>query len=388
MPSNLAKAAVGALALNGEGGGNSPNDNAPKKVPGTLMSENGEVPPLGGCPGFKMAKFHEEDVCLTKPSRPPSGDEQRGPTHQRLKDSGTGASLVPNQHTVVCPLQVNNLASSTAVKGFDTTWIVENTSTSNVVVSWVVDGIEWSPFEPNVKPMDDPKAILKPGEWTSVPTFESFVYHVREIDENGASGNILLQHRVGLIPLGNPNQVDCDPTAPDIEPVDPETAETKPEVARTKTHEFRRCNTMDIGFRNQAGCPLHVYWANGQRELPGEGFTCGEKFKFHVGTKPATQDFMHDWESTTKFEGTFVGHMFVARLASNPNVIVDSHVVDSTKIIDCPNLKKQVPVASDAKAEALMTAEGTIQPLQEENVADDVAAAAAMAGSVRGSVAR
>ena len=36
-------------------------------------------------------------------------------------------------------------------------------------------------------------------DWTSVPTFESFVYHVREIDGDGAPGNVVLQHRAGMV---------------------------------------------------------------------------------------------------------------------------------------------------------------------------------------------
>ena len=34
-------------------------------------------------------------------------------------------------------------------------------------------------------------------EWASVPVYESFVYHVREIDEAGKAGNVVLQHRAG-----------------------------------------------------------------------------------------------------------------------------------------------------------------------------------------------
>jgi hypothetical protein len=33
--------------------------------------------------------------------------------------------------------------------------------------------------------------------WTSVPTFESFVYHVIEINEDGTRGDVVLQHRAG-----------------------------------------------------------------------------------------------------------------------------------------------------------------------------------------------
>jgi hypothetical protein len=280
-------------------------------------------------------------------------------------------------------MQVQNLENPSAIKGFDTTWIVENTASTPVVVSWVVDGVEWSPFKPDVKPMDDPNAILKPGDFAAVPTFESFVYHVREIsEETGDAGNVLLQHRAGLVPIGNPQQYMCDASLMDVEPVNPDTAERKIEYKRTRTHEHRRCNTIDIGFRNQVGCPLHVYWANQLADVPTEGFNCGEKFKFHLGTKPATQDFMFDWESSTKFEGTYIGHTFVARLASNPDIVIDSYTLGPTRVIDCPNMKQQVAAASREQAEAVVGAEGTIQPLEEQEIA--AAGAAIMADAVGG----
>ena len=118
------------------------------------------------------------------------------------------------------------------------------------------------------------------------------------------------------------------------------------------------------------GCPLHVYWANNLKDVPAEGFSCGEKFKFHLGTKPATQDFMHDWESSTKFEGSFIGHTFVARLASNPDVVIDSFTLQPTRVVDCPNLK-QIPVQSDEKKqEAEVEAVGNILPLQDAVLGD------------------
>jgi hypothetical protein len=361
MPSNLVKAAVGALAMNG-GAENAAN----KPV------VDGHTGPYPDCPAPPRAKYHDPNVCLTKPVGTPQEHPERRVIYERLKHSGTGATLVPNQQTLVCPLQVQNLESPSAIKGFDTTWIVENTATSSVVLSWLVNGVEWSPFAPDTKAMDDPKAILKPGEWTSVPTFESFVYHVREITHTGGPGDVLLQHRAGLIPIGNPTQYNCDATLPDVEPVNPETAARKQEFSRTPTHPTRPCNTIDLGFRNQAGCPLHIYWANQLHEIPAQGFSCGEQFRFHLGTKPASQDFMLDWESTTKFEGTYIGHTFVARLASDPTVVIDSYTLDPTRIVDCPNSNQQVAAASHEQAEAVVGAEGTILPL-EEQTADAVA---------------
>jgi hypothetical protein len=255
---------------------------------------------------------------------------------------------------------------------------VENTSKNPVVVSWVVNGVEYSPFEPDKSAMEDPRAILKPGEWTSVPTWESFVYHVREIDEDGSAGKVVLQYRAGLVPIGNPHDYPCDASLPDVEPFDPVTGVTAAPFQRTKTPPVRPCNTIDVGFRNQVGCPIHVYWANQLSDIPEQGFSCGEKFKFHLGTKPAPQDFFTDWNSMTKFEGSFIGHTFVARLASDPSVIIDTYTLQPTRIIDCPNLKQQVSVAAkdDKEAEAVVEAQGTVTPLGEPDVSDATAAAA------------
>jgi hypothetical protein len=237
MAANLAKAAVvGALAMNG-------GDNGLPECPNT---ESVQI----------HSRYHNEEICLqgVKPVRPSfSGGPDRITNYNRLVASGQGAVLVPNEQTVVCPINVQSLENPTAVKGLDTTWIVENTSTNTVAISWLVNGVEWSPFHPDVKPMDDPQAQLKPGDWTPVPTFESFVYHVREIEPDGNPGKIVLQHRAGLVPIGNPNQVECDASSPDVEPVNPKTAETVEGFVRTPTPEVRPCNTVDVSFRNQVG---------------------------------------------------------------------------------------------------------------------------------------
>jgi len=361
--SNLAKAAVGALALNGGAENSVGNQNS-------LVDTNGNAGPVPSCPGPKLKHYHDEEVCMTRPVRKNLGHDERNAIYKALKESGTGASLVPNQQTVVCPLEVQSLENPSAIKGLDTTWIVENTGTKAVIVAWVVNGIEWSPYEPDLKAIDDPKAMVQPGEWLNVPTFDSFIYHVREIEEDGGPGDVVLQHRVGIIPIGNPNQVGCDLSQPDVEPVDPETAVTVSDFARKPTPDKRPCNTIDVGFRNQAGCPLHVYWAAGMDDVPDNGFSCGEKFRFHLGTKPATQDFFQDWESSTKFEGSYIGHTFVARLASNPNIVVDSYTVETTKVVDCPKRKQTVATGASNVAEAVVAAEGTVLPLEEQAAAE------------------
>jgi hypothetical protein len=359
----IAKAAVRALALNGGGSGQVPNPYTGNPV----ADANCNIVDVPVCPNAPLPKYHAEDVCCREPPRPGPTDVNRQAIYEGLKHSGTGAMLVPNQETVICPLQVQSLENPSAISGFDTNWILENTASTPVVVAWVVNGEEWSPFEPDKKPMDDPKNILKPGEWVNVPTLQSFVYHVREIDEDGNPGRVILQHREGLISIGNLDQLPCaGGNKPDVEPVNPETGERAEQYSRTLSQGNRRYNPIDVGFRNQAGCPLDVYWANQLIDVPTDGFSCGEKFKFHLGTKAATQDFLNDWGSATKFEVTFIGHTFVARLASDPNVVVDSYTIQTIKVVDCPNLKQQVSTSSRVHAEAMVAAEGTVLPLEEQ----------------------
>ena len=110
------------------------------------------------------AKYHHPQACLSKPTRPPGGDVSRHSIYQKLMNSGVGASLVPEETTITCPMhETESLESPTAIQGFDTTWIVENTSAKTTLISWVVNGAEVSPFEPGLAPMDDPKCLLKPG---------------------------------------------------------------------------------------------------------------------------------------------------------------------------------------------------------------------------------
>lgn len=53
---------------------------------------------------------------------------------------------------------------------------------------------------------------------------------------------------------------------------------------------------------------------------------------------------MWDWASSTKYEGSFIGHTFVARKADDPTVVVDSYTLEPTKIIDCPRREQQQQV--------------------------------------------
>ena len=185
-------------------------------------------------------------------------------------------------------------------------------------------------------------------------------------------GQVLMQHRVGLIGVTNKygHELDCNPMDADPEPVvEVNGAATRdPNYAREEPRPMRPCNVLDVGFRNEVpGCPLNVYYT-GNYALKGiakprgnatENIytpkSCHEIFKFHLGLQEHTKDFMFDWNSKTKYEGTYLGHNFVFRLAKDERIVVDSVTMLPTKIIDCPGLKNQVNAVSQSIGEAIVS---------------------------------
>ncbi len=92
----------------------------------------------------------------------------------------------------------------------------------------------------------------------------------------------------GLVPLGKPN---AEEKTLDVEPFDERTLEPDPpqeESGRLGTKD-RDCNVVDVGFRNMAGVPLSIYYAGNLKEIPTAGFSCHEKYRFHMGLNPAPQ---------------------------------------------------------------------------------------------------
>lgn len=304
-------------------------------------------------------KYHDNLVCNRDAYNLYKANVGRYDRIQAYKKIG-GISTVPNQKTITCPVnggRVNMKDAHTPNVGFDTVWIVENHASTPVVVSYVNDqGAEVSARNPKISPATaDPTAILSPNAWMAVYAFEGHEFVVREVLKSGIAGNVLLQHRAGLIPIGANFAMagmSCDPSL-DIEPMIDETT-TSPVFQRTPTQIDRPCNTMDIGFRNVASCPLHGYYVR------GEGDKCTEKFKLHLGVESMTTDFLQDWTSATKYEGTYVGHTFHFRLASNPTILVDTVTIQPIYVTDCP-VSSAAAVVSESNSDDVMTRVGTVE---------------------------
>lgn len=224
----------------------------------------------------------------------------------------TGVSHIPNQLTVVCPEEPVHLDRA---HGHDTKWILENKSKGTAVVAFVdANGVEYSANNPTITPPQaDPGAILKPSQWMALDTFEGHVFYVRELLPDGSTGNILLQHRPGLVGFTNkyasPEDVDCSQYI-DIEPKvevkpkppppqqrklakpPPVKIKTDPKFDRTPEHFNESCHTIYQGFRNMLpNCPLHVYFVGQKEGIDGES-QCVEEFKFHLGLEDTTKDYM------------------------------------------------------------------------------------------------
>lgn len=235
-------------------------------------------------------------------------------------------------------------------------------SSNAAVVAFVAhDGKEYSANNPTISPPQaDPDAILKPGEWMALDTFEGHVFYVRELLHDGSSGNILLQHRPGLVGFENRFHQDIDcrdyhdaeplvevkpkppkPQERQLKKPPPTVIKTDPKYERTPEHRGESCNTIYQGFRNMLpNCPLHVYFVGEKQGVDGS-MQCVEEFKFHLGLEDTTSDYMNHWDDRTKFESTYMGHTFVARLSSDPSVLVDTFTIKPTEIHDCPSLKQK-----------------------------------------------
>lgn len=305
-------------------------------------------------PEEESGRYHGDHVCNRAGYNSFKEKMGRHLTYQKFKPTGFGA--VPNQRTVMCPETVQDLHSESYSTGYDTVWIVENTASDPVVLSYVdpTTGVEYSALNAKITPpQDDPDAILQPGYWRALMTWEGHVFQARQlVGTAGAEatlGPVLLQHRTGLIPIGLKAQ---DLICPSTDPEPLFNLTRAPEFARTPPAEFRRCNTIDLGFRNMANCPLHGYYIARLNDDQVESLAEYEEvddrhpvyqeyFKFHLGMNPASEDFMWGWDSATKFEGTFVGHSFAFRSADNPDILVETHTLRPTRIPDCPNLRNK-----------------------------------------------
>ena len=112
------------------------------------------------------ARYHSDDTCDRAGFNVFKNSIQRHLTHRRLSKNGNHAT-VPTQQTVQCPQVVKSLYNVGDSIGYDTTWIMENTASTPVVIAFVhpQTALEVSPFNTAVAAWDDPAAIVMPGKF-------------------------------------------------------------------------------------------------------------------------------------------------------------------------------------------------------------------------------
>ena len=101
------------------------------------------------------------------------------------------------------------------------------------------------------------------------------------------------------------------------------------------------CNVLRKAFINKVGCPVDIYFAP-QNKI--EGYNC-ERFTKHLGpmdsflsSEKLTRN-IDGHNSPFKFENTYNGHSFVARM-SHDHSLVARIEVDHDIIKDCPEPKR------------------------------------------------
>lgn len=101
------------------------------------------------------------------------------------------------------------------------------------------------------------------------------------------------------------------------------------------------CNVLRKAFINKVGCPVDIYFAP-QNKV--EGYNCEKRTK-HLGSLESflssdikTRD-IDALSSPLKFENTYNGHSFVARM-SHDNTLVARIELDHDIVTDCPEPKR------------------------------------------------
>ena len=323
-------------------------------------------------------RFHSDSVC-NRPGFNAVKRIQRGARLAELLQSNTVIN-VPNERNAFCPLgdspsamkqhsDTENSPVPASTIGLDTVWLVENQASSPIVISYVNEnGVPVSALDASITPPQaDPHAILQPGQWMSVLTVEGHELTATEIKPDGTTGRILLRHTAGLIPIGAHLQGEIM-GCPQIDEPPMHQNKFDPMFDRTPAAVDRPCNTIDVGFRNMAGCPLNAFYVTPSAD---ENVACSESFKFHLGVEQTgLTHFMEDWTSATKYEGTFVGHTYHFRLAHDPTVLAQSITLQPTIVTDCPEEKVSVALGVGGEAEALYSSHSQRNSDQEQSGAD------------------
>jgi len=281
-------------------------------------------------------------------------------------------SQTQTQKTVECPVgeSTQDLYERHVQYGARTRFILKNSASEPVSVAFVDRnhaGQEVSAANVNIVPASsDPESVLQPGQTKVFGVNEGDVFHVRDIK----TGDLLLQHRAGLIPIENRynQEISCpNEKEDDLQNIGQAWPYRKfrkfQQWKPVKVEPFRVSVDIDVGFHNTVQssdgthqCGINLYYVQKRDNNPNKKPQYNERFKLHLGANQLVTAYDTDaWDAETKYERTYYGHEFAARLASNDNVVVDYFAIGPIEAKDCPNKKKQRDaVKSAAHASAIV----------------------------------
>jgi hypothetical protein len=100
------------------------------------------------------------------------------------------------------------------------------------------------------------------------------------------------------------------------------------------------CNVLRKAFINKVGCPIDIYFA--PQNAQGESSIECEKFTKHLGSLgflAANNPNLDVHSSPLKFENTYNGHSFVARMAHDQSFVARIEI-DHDIVRDCPEPRR------------------------------------------------
>lgn len=274
--------------------------------------------------------------------------------------------LTRDEKTVICPESAQNLHEGHIQYGMRTRFLVKNTASDPVVVAYVnEDGSEVSAANFKISPPQlDPESVMAPGEIKLFGVQEGHVFHLRD----AFSGELLMQHRAGLVPIENRynHEIDC-PSDTYTESDIPEYTEDfrilrkfqqwKPIAVDTSTQGIE----WPVGFHNTivskdgAQCPVNLYFVKRQDQNPRRKPNYVERFSAHLGTHQLSTGEEEAPNAAIKYETTYAGHQFAVRLAHDESVVVDYINMAAIQVADCSNKKKtDATIKSAAHASAVI----------------------------------
>jgi hypothetical protein len=274
-------------------------------------------------------------------------------------------SQTQDQKTVICPAATHDLYEGHIHYGPRTRLILKNSATDPVVVSFVErNGTEASAANADISPAHlDPDAFIDPGVTKVFAVHEGHVFHVRD----SKTGELLMQHRAGIVPIENRYQrqiPSCPLTTSDEEHEYPSSYRVMKKFPewnpKPRIDRFKKEIHLDLGFRNtirsQDGtvCPVNVYFVHKKEfdnQRPPQFY---EKLTLHLGNNPLSTAKQELLDSSTKYERTYLGHQFVARLAHDESVVVDQIAITPIQVQDCGLKKATMAVKSMAHSEAIV----------------------------------